>query len=144
MVPLASGACFSCGPSQPPAILSCSARACPPWCGEQRLPLKLPSGLICSTLSLLHRSDVGDTLVELLVRGLSVPPSVDDANKPHLDGGFIFLSESSAKAARGGGSGDASHRKHEKPHANGKGVPTSTGLILPETSLVSRASHAQF
>lgn len=41
-----------------------------PWCGEQRLPLKPPSGLISSTLSLLHQSDVGDALVELLARGL--------------------------------------------------------------------------
>ena len=53
--------------------------------------------MVSSALSLLPPGASG-TLSWVLAGGLSVLQSVDAANKPYLDAGFVFLLQSSAEA----------------------------------------------
>lgn len=78
-------------------ILLCPRLSIP--CREQSLPLK--PFVISSILSLPYQDDafeswLGDSWFHSLL---------NDANKPRLDEGFVFLSESSAKVASHGGPG---------------------------------------
>ena len=72
----------------------------------------------------------------VLAGGLLVLQSVDAANKPYLDVGFIFLLESLAEAAGPGDWRRAGQRNHLGPCTSGKGIPMSTALPTSTTSLV--------